>query len=81
MQNPMALLTFSFFIPEIPFLGKFGPKNQNCQYAEIWYLNQFEYGEFNGAVHFFCFRAETSLLVNEGKPRAITLPATTGVET
>ena len=23
---------FFCFIPETPFLGKFGPKNQNCQF-------------------------------------------------
>ena len=26
------MLTFFYFRPEIPFLGKFGPKNQNCQF-------------------------------------------------
>ena len=39
------------------FFGKFGPKKQNCQFKlEIWYLDQFEHAEFNGNVHFSCFR-------------------------
>ena len=32
MQNSLMMLTFLFFWPEIKFLGKFGPKNQNCQF-------------------------------------------------
>ena len=27
--------------------------------TEIWFLDWFEYGEFNGAVHFFCFILQT----------------------
>ena len=30
--------------------------------AEIWYLDYFEYAEFNGLVFFFCFRSEIHLL-------------------
>ena len=30
MQNSMMLFTFFRFQPETPFLGKFGPKCQNC---------------------------------------------------
>ena len=30
MQNLMVVFTFPFFRPEICFLGKFRPKNQNC---------------------------------------------------
>ena len=30
MQNSMVVITFCFK-PEKPFLGKFGPENQNCQ--------------------------------------------------
>ena len=29
--NSMSLLTSYRFCPKIPFLGKFGPKNQNCE--------------------------------------------------
>ena len=32
-------------------------KNQNCQ-AEISYLDQFKYAEFNGAVYFFLLDRE-----------------------
>ena len=32
MQNSIVILTFSFFLPEIFFLGKSGPKNHNCQF-------------------------------------------------
>ena len=32
MQNSMMLLTFFGFWVEIPLLGKFGPKNQNCHF-------------------------------------------------
>ena len=31
MQSSMVMFTFSVFDSEIPFLGKFGLKNQNCQ--------------------------------------------------
>ena len=64
------------FRPETPLEQILSKISKLSVYAENWYLNQFEYGEFNGAVNFLCFRVETSLLVNEGKPRAITLPAT-----
>ena len=30
MQNSMVMFTFFYFRPEIHFLGKFHPKNQNC---------------------------------------------------
>ena len=34
-----AQVRFFRFLPEIPFLGKFGQKNQNCQIkVKIWYL-------------------------------------------
>ena len=28
----------------------------------MWHLDQFEYPEFNGGVHFCCFRRETTFL-------------------
>ena len=63
MQNSMAQFTFSALDWKHPFFGKFGPKNQNCQFwPEIWFLDYFEFAEFNGAVHFFCFRSEKAFL-------------------
>ena len=32
MQNSVVVFTFFSFRWEIPFLGKFSPKNQNCQF-------------------------------------------------
>ena len=32
MQNSMMVLTFSIFDRKYLFRGKFGPKNQNCQF-------------------------------------------------
>ena len=32
------------------------------QIGQIWYLDLFEYVEFNGDVHFFCFSLEIPLL-------------------
>ena len=31
-------------------------KSKLSVYAEIWHLDYVEYAEFNGLVHFFCFR-------------------------
>ena len=41
-----------YFKPEIPSLGKFGPKNQNCHFKL----------EFNSLVHVFCSRPEIPFL-------------------
>ena len=49
--------------------------------AENWYLDLFEYAEFNGCVHFFCFIPETLFLVNEVKRSSYRLRDRTGVET
>ena len=40
---------------EIPFLGKFGPKNQNYQFKQKFdaYTNSNTCANFNGVVHFF----------------------------
>ena len=32
MQNSVVMFTFFQFRRQIPFLGTFGPKNQNCQF-------------------------------------------------
>ena len=53
MQISMLVFTFFGFRPEILFLSKFAPKNYDP--------------EFNGSVHFFCFRLEMLLLVQEIK--------------
>ena len=43
------------FRPELPFLGEFGPKNQNYQFKlKCNIQNQIEYAKFNGTVYFFC---------------------------
>ena len=32
MKNLMVVLTFFGFRPEVPFMGKFVQKSQNCQF-------------------------------------------------
>ena len=60
MQNSMMIFIFFCFRPETPFLGKFGSKKSKLSVQDkTWYLDWFEYAEFNGAVHIFCFRPET----------------------
>ena len=49
---------FHFFVWgwKYPFLGKLGPKNQNCQFKlKCGTQNIFKYTEFNSHIHFFCF--------------------------
>ena len=43
----------------MPVLGKFGPKNQNCQFKQI-----LEYAKFNSAVHIFFIWQEYPFLAN-----------------
>ena len=39
MQNSVVMFTFFRSRPQISYVGKFGPNNQNCQFnLEIWYL-------------------------------------------
>ena len=46
MQNSMEVFNF-FFRQETPFLAKFGPKNQNCQFKlKFGTCTNFEYAEF-----------------------------------
>ena len=54
--------TFSFR-PETSFLGKFGPKKQNCL-SKLKFVTQTnsEYTEFNGDVHFFYVSPEIPFL-------------------
>ena len=62
MQNSMVMLFL-----EIPFLGKFGPENQNCWFKLKFgiYFCKFEYPEFCG-VHFFSFKPKISFLSKFG---------------
>ena len=39
-------------------------KSKWSVYAEIWYLDQLKYEEFNGDVHFFCFWPEIPFFAN-----------------
>ena len=55
---------FPFWI-ENSFLGKSGRKKKKSKlsvYAEIWYLEWFEYVEFIGDVHFNRFRLQIPFL-------------------
>ena len=55
-----AKVRIFLFRAEIPFSGKFGPKNQSFQLKtfQISCLDHFEYAEFISDVHFFCYRME-----------------------
>ena len=46
----------------MPFLGEFVTKFKTNCLSEICYLYWFEYVEFNGNVHFFCFQPEIPFL-------------------
>ena len=47
--------------------GKFGSKNQNFQFKlNFDTYTKFEYAEFNGGAHFFCFREKTHFLSKFG---------------
>ena len=63
MQNSMVVLTF--FKTVNTLLGKFGPKNQNCDFKLKFVLRLIQiYAIFNGSVNFFCFRLEIPFLAN-----------------
>ena len=51
------------FQTDISFLVKWSKKSKLSVKAEICYLVQLEYAEFNGDVHFFRFQMEISFLV------------------
>ena len=56
-------LIFLFLTKNIIF-GKIWSKNSKLfVQSEIWYLDQFEYAEFNGGVYYICFRLEIPSLV------------------
>ena len=60
----MVVSNIYCFRPTKTILGKIWfKKSKLSAEAEIWYLNNFEYVDFNGDnVHFFCFRAEITFL-------------------
>ena len=48
------MFTFFCFQPEIPFLDKFGPKKQNCQFKLKFDTHTyFRYAELNPGLPFF----------------------------
>ena len=57
-QSSMLVFTFSVFDRKYPFWVCLVKKKKSklSVYAEIWHLDYDEYAEFNGLVHFFCFR-------------------------
>ena len=63
MQNSMECSLF-FFLTRNTFFGKIWSKKSSklSVWGEIWYLDQFEYAEFNGSIHFFCLRPEKPFL-------------------
>ena len=63
MQNSRVLVYFYCFRPETPFLGKFGPKNQNCHF-KLKFVTKTNSSMQNSMVVFifFCFRLETPFL-------------------
>ena len=56
---------FFHFWLELPFLGKFGPKNQNCKFKR-WNLifRLIRICRIQHGVHFICFRLEIPFLDN-----------------
>ena len=54
MQTSMMVLTFSVFKRKYPEQIR-SKKSKLSVYAEIWCLIYFEYAEYNGGVHFFCY--------------------------
>ena len=62
MQNSMVLFTFSVSVWNTLF-GQIWPRKSRLSLeAEIWYLHQFEYPEFNGGVHSFYFWSKIPFL-------------------
>ena len=70
-----SAVLFSCFRLETPFLGKFGPKNQNCQ-CKLGVFRLIPICIINVDVHFFCFIPETPFSVIEGYQGAVIVPVT-----
>ena len=60
MQNSIVMFTFSFSAGNTLFGTICSKKLKLSVEAEIWYLDQFEYAEFNDAVQFFVFERKCS---------------------
>ena len=58
----MHKCNFSVFDWKFPFWANLVRKIRIVGLAEIWYLHWFEYAEFNGGIHFSCFRWEAPFL-------------------
>ena len=58
MQNSMRMFPFFVLDQKYPFGQICSLKSKLLVSAEIWYLDQFKYAEFNYAAHFFHFRHE-----------------------
>ena len=67
MQNSLALFIFYVLDRKHSFLGKFGPKHQNCQFKLKFGTKTNWNAEFTGGAQLFCFIPETTFLINEGK--------------
>ena len=67
MQNSIVMLTFSVFDQEYLFGQIWFKKSKLSVWAEIRWLEEFEYAEFNGGVQFFCFRPEKSFWNKSGQ--------------
>ena len=64
MQNSMMLLPFSFSTGNTLFGQIWSNKSKLSVSAEIWQLDQFEYAEFDGDVHFLVFDQKFPFWVN-----------------
>ena len=52
MQKSMVTFNFSIFFTGITSFGQSWSKKSNLSvYAEIWYLDLYDYAEFNGSIH------------------------------
>ena len=62
MQNLMVVFNFSVFDQKHSFWANLVQKIKIVSLSRKLVLRTIEYAEFNGAVHFFCFRLETPFL-------------------
>ena len=58
----MVVFNFSDLNQNCPTWAIWSEKSKLPVYPEIWYLDEFEYAEFNGAVNSFCFWLERPYL-------------------
>ena len=62
MQNLVVLFTFPVLDGKHDFGQIWTKKTKLSVSPEVWYQDYFDYAEFNGALHFSCFRRETTFL-------------------